>query len=144
MKHSKYSVYLHSQVESQADIRCYVNSASLFGNPVQRKQLQQQQQQRRTISDTGQKKCLCSRYFAPVPAPAQIRRTRPLHLLRWLSTHFSTLPLHFHRRGTLCPLCSHMMKAHNITFLPTTTQGYESSQHFLVSLKTCKGESGLE
>ena len=37
-----------------------------------------------------------------------------------------------------------MMKADNITFLPTTTQGYESSQHFLVSLKTCKGESGLE
>ena len=64
MKHSKYSVYLHSQVESQADIRCYINSASLFGNPMQRKQLQQQ---RRTISDTGQKKCLCSRHFAPVP-----------------------------------------------------------------------------
>ena len=92
---------------------------------MQRKQLQKQ---RSTISDTGQKKCLRSRHFAPVTAPAQIRRTRPLHLLRWLSTHFSTLPLHFHRRGTLCPLCSRMMKADNITFLPTTTQGYESSQ----------------
>ena len=139
--HETFLIQLYLSTQPSWDIRCYINSASLFGNPSPGKQLQQQQQ-RSTISDTEQKKCLGSRHFAPVPAPAQIHRqqcrTRPLHLLRWLSTHFSTLPLHFHRRGTLCPLCRHTMKA-DITFLPTTTQGYECSQHFLASLKTLQG-----
>ena len=50
---------------------------------------------------TSSSRCYVPLLPAAVPHP-------PPHLLRWLSTHFSTLPLHFHRRGTLCPLCSHM------------------------------------
>ena len=131
MKHSKYSVYLHSQVESQADIRCYINSASLFGNPMQRKQLQQQ---RRTISDTGQKKCLRSRHFAPVPPWPRYAGSSAAPAPSICYVGFPPIFPPFHSTSTVVEHYARyaatwdMMKADNITFLPTTTQGYESSQ----------------
>ena len=63
--HETFLIQLYLSTQPSWDIRCYINSASLFGNPSPRKLLQPQQ--RSTISDTEQKKCLGSRHFAPVP-----------------------------------------------------------------------------
>ena len=141
MKHSKYSVYLHSQVESQADIRCYINSASLFGNPMQRKQLQQQ---RRTISDTGQKKCLGSRHFAPVPPWP--RYAAPAPSICYVG--FPPIFPPFHSTSTVVEhyarYAAAWWKQTTSLFSPPPLRVMRALSIFWRHYKHCEGGSGLE